>query len=353
MKINQILPALSYGDAVGNDAIEIRNSLRRMGYESDIYAKHIHPKVNKFAKPLKNYRKDSGNIVIYHFSLAGFDVTDFVRNLPDMKILIYHNITPQHYFKNINDELYNVCRYGREELKSLNKVVKLALGDSEYNRKELEINGFNGTGVLPIMLDFSKYTLQPDKRIIKKFEDDYVNLVFVGRISPNKKQDDLIRTFYFYKKINPKSRLILVGSHKGMDNYFLQLIKLVERLNLINDVVFTGHVDFDGMIAYYHLADVFLCMSEHEGFCVPLLESMYFNIPIIAYSSTAIPYTLGNCGILANEKKYDEIAEMINLVITNASIREKLIFRQNERFKDYDKVKTEEKLKNYIKHFIN
>lgn len=352
MKIHQILPALSYGDAVSNDAIEIRHALRRMGYSSDIFAKYIHPKVSKFAKHLNQYKKNASNIVICHFSVAGSDVTEFVKTLPDVKILKYHNITPHHFFNNINDELYNICRYGREELKTLNKVVKLALGDSEYNKKELDFYGFNNTGVLPILIDYSKYDLAPNKKIMKTYDDDYINLLFVGRIAPNKKQEDLIKIFYYYKKINTRCRLFIVGSYIGMEKYFAQLQEMVRRLNLI-DVVFTGHTSFDEMIAYYRLSDVFLCMSEHEGFCVPLIESMYFNIPIVAYNSTAIPYTLTNCGILVNEKRYDEIAETINLLVNDAVLRKKIIEKQNIQLKDFERSKIEEKLKNYIEYIIH
>ncbi len=351
MQVHQILPVLDYGDAVSNDAIEIRHALRRMGYSSDIFAKYIHPKVSKFAKPLNQYKKNASNIVIYHFSVAGSDVTEFVKTLPDVKILKYHNITPHQYFNTINDELYDLCINGREELKTLSTTVKLSLGDSEYNKNELVLYGFNNTGILPILIDFSKYNMTPNAKVLKKYDDNCVNLLFIGRISPNKMHEDLIKVFYYYKKIIPKSRLYLVGSYNGMEKYLAQLKELVSRLNL-TDVVFTGHTSFDEMIAYYRLADVFLCMSEHEGFCVPLAESMYFNIPIIAYNSTAIPYTLAGCGILVNEKRYDEIAEMINLLVTDDKLRIKIVERQNERLKDFERPKIEGELKNYI-HQVN
>lgn len=352
MEIHQILPALSYGDAVSNDAIEIRNALRNMGYVSNIYAKYVHEIISKDACPLNKYKKNPNNIVIYHFSLGDLDVTKFVKLLPDTKILIYHNITPYYYFKGINDELAQLCRNGRYELKSLRKDIKHAFGVSEYNRKELLDYGFINTDVLPIIVDFSKYDLNPNNKIIQNFDDGYVNLLFVGRIAPNKKQEDLIKIFYNYKKINSKSRLILLGSCKGMDKYFMKLQEIVRRLNL-TDVVFTGQTSFDEMLAYYHVADVFLCMSEHEGFCVPLLECMYLNVPIIAYNSTAIPYSLGNCGILVNEKRFDEIAEMINLLINDNTLRKKIVSGQRKRLQDFERIKIENKLRNYIENVFN
>lgn len=349
MKIHQILPALNYGDAVSNDVIEIRNALRKMGHKSNIYAKYTHPKVSKFAKQLDTYKPNANNIVIYHFSLANSDVTTFVKSLPDVKVLKYHNITPHQYFDNINSDLFNACMHGRDELKSLSNVIKLALGDSEYNKKELVDNGFNDTGVLPITIDYGKYNISPNKKLMKKYDDGYTNLLFVGRISPNKKQEDLIKIFYYYKKINPKSRLFLVGSQKGMDRYLEELEDIIDRLQL-KDVIFSGHIAFNELIAYYNLADVFVSMSEHEGFCVPLLEAMHFNIPIIAYNSTAIPYTLADSGILVNEKRYDEIAELIHLLLNNNELKNKIVEKQTMRLRDFSALETEKKIEKYIRH---
>lgn len=110
-------------------------------------------------------------------------------------------------------------------------------------------------------------------------DDGYTNFIFVGRVAPNKKQEDVIRAFYCYKKYcNPKSRLFIVGSYNGMERYYHRLRRYVGALELDN-VVFTGHIPFAQILAYYHLADLFLCMSDHEGFCVPLVEAMYFNLP--------------------------------------------------------------------------
>lgn len=346
MEIHQILPTISPGDAIGNDVIEIRNILRKWGYKSDIYAQNIHPKMSKIAKKYIAYKKVSSkdNILIFHFSI-GSEVSDFVKTLPDKKIMIYHNITPHKYFIGINDYLANLLKNGRNELKSFAGITDLALGDSEYNRLELQELGFENTGVLPILVDFEKYN-NPNHKLLEKYRDDYMNILFVGQISPQKRQGDIIKAYYYYKCINPKSRLFLVGNYEGSEKYYKQLQELIRKLKL-KDVHITGIVDFKDMVAYYKLADIFLCMSEHEGFCVPLLESMYFKIPIIAYNSTAIPYTLGDSGILIKKKNYEEIAEMINLLVEDIDLRNKIIKKQNERLKDFDKKKVEKNLKRY------
>ena len=183
---------------------------------------------------------------------------------------------------------------------------------------------------------------------MREFTDDYINFLFVGRIVPNKRQEDVIRIFYYFNKyINSKSRLFLVGTYMNMNKYYVRLNELIERLKLKN-VYITGHVDFKELLAYYRLADIFISMSEHEGFCVPLIESMYFNIPIVAYNSTAIPIILHDAGILVNKKAYEDIAELVNILICDKTLRAKIIKNQQSRLKYFNKSETEEMLKKYI-----
>lgn len=353
LQIHQILTSISYGDAISNDVLEIKNILDSWGYESKIFSRHIHPKFVQFTQFFTEYQKYSSpeNILIFHFSI-GSEVSEFVKTLPDKKIIIYHNITPHKYFEGINDTLVQLLKDGRRELKEFAGIVDLALGDSEYNRRELEELGFKNTGVLPIIIDFEMYKQEPDKKVLKKFDDDNINFIFVGRLSPNKKQEDVIKTFYYYNKyINSRSRLFLVGSYEGTEKYHAQLINLARQLNLKN-VHFIGQADLTELLAYYKLADVFISMSEHEGFCVPLLESMYFGIPIIAFNSTAIPYTLNGTGILLNERNYEVVAEIAHIIVKDEKIRTKIVEKQNLQLKEFEKSKLEKILKNYIKEVI-
>lgn len=349
LQIHQLLTSISYGDAISNDVFEIKKILDSWGYESMIFSRHIHPKLAHITQFYTEYQKFSSpeNILIFHLSI-GSEISEFVKTLPDKKIIIYHNITPHRYFEGINDTLVQFLKDGRKELAEFVGIVDLALGDSEFNRKELEELGFKKTGVLPIIIDFEIYKQEPDKKVLKKFKDNYINFIFVGRLSPNKKQEDVIKTFYYYNTfINSRSRLFLVGSFTGTEKYHAQLINLVKQLNLKN-VYITGQVEFIELLAYYKLADVFLSMSEHEGFCVPLVESMYFGIPIIAYNSTAIPYTLNGTGILVNEKNYEVVAEIVHVLLNNNELKERIIEKERIRFKELDRSKLKDLLKEYI-----
>lgn len=351
IQIHQFATTLDYGDAVSNDILSIKHILNNLGFKSKIYADNIHPAIKHECYNYKKYINVETDIIIHHFSI-GTDFDSYINSFKNKKILIYHNITPSSYFSCYNGELESRCRSGRKQLEKFKNNIILALGDSEYNEKELINFGFNNTGVLPIIVDFEKYKERPARNILDKFNDEKTNLLFVGRVFPNKKQEDIIKVFYYYKKfIDPNARLFLIGSYKGMEKYHEQLQILIKNLNL-KDIYIAGKVEFKELLSYYKMADVFISMSEHEGFCVPLLESMYFKIPIVAYNSTAVPYTLGNSGILVNNKNYEEIAEMINFLVENDELRKRIVKKQEERLKDFDKSKVENKLKEYIDRVI-
>ncbi|MEK6691261.1 MAG: glycosyltransferase family 4 protein [Nitrospirota bacterium] len=350
--VYQILPNMSYGDAITNHVLVIKDILKELGYNTGVFSMNQDPRLSGLAQSYKDYRSLSSedNILIYHFSI-GSEITDFFKTLPDKKMIVYHNITPSHFFLGINRMAEEDCRKGREELKGLVTLVDVALGVSEFNRLGLEEAGFKITGVLPIVLNDSFYSRKPNRRLLKMFNDGKVNLLHVGRIAPNKKIEDVIRVFYFYNhKINPASRLLIVGSDVNMENYAFGLKELSDGFGL-GEVYFIGAASIEELNACYRVAHLYICMSEHEGFCVPLLEAMYFGIPIIAYNSSGIPYTLGDAGMLVNEKNFEEIAEMVDILVRDAEIREKVIEGQRKRLEDFSRERLRESLKEYLDRF--
>ena len=180
----------------------------------------------------------------------------------------------------------------------------------------------------------------------------YVNFIFVGRIAPNKKQEDVIRAFSCYQRFcNPKSRLILVGSWSGAESYYRRLCRYTAALQAEN-VLFTGHIPFPDILAYYHVADLFLCMSEHEGFCVPLVEAMYFGVPILAYRACAVPDTLGDSGILLDKKDPVEAAMVADRILTDTSLRRELVARQRRRQQDFSYGAVRALLESQLREFL-
>jgi glycosyltransferase involved in cell wall biosynthesis len=235
----------------------------------------------------------------------------------------------------------------------LKDKVEYCLADSSYNRSDLLRMGYTcPIDVRPILIRFEDYKQTPDEETIRKYSDGKKNLIFVGRIAPNKKQEDVIRAFYHYKKLNPESRLILVGSYSGMENYYNRLVKYAAALGLKDDVVFTGHIKFSAILAFYRIADVFVCMSAHEGFCVPLAEAMFFDVPIVALDTSAISDTLGGSGFLVDDNDPVFVSRVIDRVLNDEALRNELISGQRRRLKDfsYEKIKDTftEQLKNFI-----
>jgi len=328
--------------------MEIQRLLKSWGHQSLIFAVDIHDDVRSLVKPYKKLkgRRLRDAIIIYHFSI-GSELSNFFTALPNKKVLIYHNITPGDFLRGYDEYIRDILDDGREELHLFVGACDLALGDSEFNRLELEEMGFKNTGVLPIILDFEKYSGETSSKILRRYDDDWKNILFVGKIYPNKCQEDIILAFYFYKTyINPKSRLFLIGI-PGIERYDFILEEIVRQLHL-KDVHLTGLVPDNELAAYYKIADLMVCMSEHEGFNVPLLEAMHANIPILAYNSTSIPYTLDGAGVLINKKCYEEIAEMMDLLMENQTLRSRILETQRKRLPFFQKPRLEGILKSYI-----
>lgn len=352
--VHQMLPDFSYGDAIGNDVLAIRKTLRAWGYDSEIYAQHVHPRLTLEYRPYQEYAAVSRpeNVLIFHFSI-GSELSEFVKGLPDRKILLYHNITPPHFFHGINAEVERRCAWGYEELKRLAPYFDLGLGVSDFNRQDLEKAGFRKTGVLPIFFDFKDYHQTYDEVLKNRLSDGRVNVLHVGRIVPQKKIEDLVRVFFlFQKRLVPDSRLILVGTDSGVRNYSRAVKEMIETLGLQEKVLMPGFASFRELITYYATAQVYLCLSEHEGFCVPLVESMYFGIPIIAYLAGGIPETLGGAGVGLRGKDPEEVAEIMGLILEDEELRKKIVAEEKKRVQDFALERNQERLKAHLVPFL-
>ncbi len=325
-RVHQLLAALSYGDAVSNHALAIQSALRGAGYESDIFVEHVHPRMTRFVRPYWEYPSVSTpeTVCLFHFSI-GSAAGPLIFSRPDRVVTIYHNVTPAEYFIGYRPHLVGLTYHGRRQLSAFAERSALALADSEFNRQELEAAGFEPTAVFPILPDFKLYERPGSPLTRALYADDRTNLLFVGRISPNKRIEDLIRVFAYYQRyVDARSRLLLVGDHRGYEKYYDRLQEMARALG-VEEVVFTGHVDDDDLVAYYRLGHVFLCLSEHEGYCVPLLEAMATGLPIVAKDAGAVRGTLQGAGVLLQETQPEIVAELIAEILGNAALRERIL----------------------------
>ncbi len=336
MEVHQFATSLTYGDAISDEALEIQRALRKQGFKSEIFTRFYEPRMAKYVRDFREYSKfsSSSNVVIFHFSI-GSPVSKMFFRIPDKRVMIYHNITPYEFFLDYHRILSRECYKGRLEIKLFVDKVDLALGDSEFNRRELESLGYSKTGVLPLLVDFSKFEGKGDPVVQRMFDSGKFTILFVGRVIPNKKFEDVIKVFYFYKKYyNPRSQLLLVGDYRGMERYLAALQELVGKLEL-SDVHFTGRVDFAELLAFFRLADVYVSMSEHEGFGVPLVESFYLELPVVAYAAGAVEETLNGGGILVREKDFARIAALLDGLNKDESFKKKIVSSQKTALSKY------------------
>ena len=327
--VHQVLATLGYGDAIGHEVLGIQRALRQAGYESDIFVETADRRLESLTRDYRELVDASrpDNLLLHHFSI-GSKASRTAYAVPDRMALIYHNITPPEYFVGLHRMLARQCFRGRRELQAYVDRCDLALGDSEFNRQDLEALGFPRTDVLPVVPDFSHLDDPPNRFVADQFDDEWTNVLFVGRVIANKKIDDLIRYFHAYQStFNPRSRLLIVGVFSLFERYMAALNHLVEELG-VRDVHFVGHVTDAELVAYYEVADLFLCASEHEGFCVPLVEAFYKQIPVLAYAATAVPATMDGGGVLFDEKDPLYVAGLMDGILTNAKLQDELLERQ-------------------------
>jgi len=357
-RVHQICARLQYGDAVTNQVLRIHEVLRSWGWESHVYATSNDAATSSYNEGLKAYRRFMGSredILLFHYSVYD-DNHRLYLGTRNRRVLIYHNITPPELLGSFDNHLADFCRRGRELLPKLARC-DLALGDSEYNRRELVEAGFpeEKTGVLPIFLDLGRLGGEYNTRLREELEDGKVNVLFVGRLVPNKRVEDLIDLFSFYHRhVNVLSRLLLVGTSWSVD-YTGELARRVRSHGLQGRVSIPGGsqgVSEEDLRAYYRAAHLFVTCSVHEGFCVPLLESMFFRVPILARRAAAIPHTLGDAGVTFEGLDIPLLAEVMEEMASNRRLREALALRMERRLREFDAARTEEKLRNYLQALL-
>jgi len=351
--IHQIVTGLTYGDAITHHSCAVQDIVRSWGFSSHLFAEHRGPEFLSDCYDLRSFQSmvSSDDPVIFHYSIHSH-ASDLVRTISNPLILVYHNITPSHFFSSYNQRYAALLEKGRLELQKFQSRTVFALADSEYNRQELEEIGFSKTAVFPIIFNNQMYRVPANRVLLEMFDDEYVNLLCVGRIVPQKKLEDAIRMFALYRRaINNKARLIFIGEHRGFESYFYALLRLVDRLEL-GEVYFTGLIPFNELISFYRIADVLLSASLHEGFCVPLLEAMYFRVPIVARSCGAIPSTLDSAGILYDSASPLLLAELVDYIIHHKEIRRKLAERGQTVLKKHSDVSSKEVLHSLLADFL-
>jgi glycosyltransferase involved in cell wall biosynthesis len=337
MIVHQWVPAAHKGDAIGDSARRVRGLLRGLGHESELFALTVDDDLKGDVRPFADSAAWRGGITIFHYALPS-PMTAAFAALDHGRVLQYHNVTPAAYFAPYDPALFRLASLGRQELATLVGHVDLALGDSEYNRRELAELGFNPTGVFPIAVDTARVTRAVRLPALETILDDgLVNFLFVGRVAPNKKIEDHIKLAEVYKRyVDAYYRFIFVGRYDVVPRYYAMIRGLMADYRLLHDrFVFTGPVPDDELAAYYRHAAVYISLSEHEGFCVPLVEAMAADVPVLAYAAAAVPDTLGGAGVQFAPKDLEIAAELLGQLAFDDTTRAAVIAGQRRRLADF------------------
>ncbi|MGH9282752.1 MAG: glycosyltransferase family 4 protein [Acidimicrobiales bacterium] len=362
--IHQFLPTFAPRDAIGTHALQVRRVLRDMGVESEIYAKGIVrgralAPVASVARPYRAFaRRRPGATgptwLLYQLS-TGSEVADFVLARPEPKLVNYHNVTPASLFAAWEPHLASECALGRRQLRALAPWVELGIAVSGFNRSELDEAGYGRTAVAPVLADLDRGTA-PDPAVRDRLagarDQGGSDWLFVGRVAPHKCQHDVVRAFAVYRRVyDPRARLHLVGG-PGSNAYVTTLERYVASLGLAGAVRLTGSVPAGALRAHFEATDVFVCLSEHEGFCVPIVEAMRHGVPVVAYAATAVPETVAGAGVLLESKDPLTVAAAVHRVLEDGALRDQLVAAGARRAEDFTLARATRRFTEVIGSFL-
>lgn len=334
-RADQFAPTVAYGDAIGNDIFELQRLFWKRGVVSDVFADETKPGVEPFVRPWHELREPARDAtLLVHVSMGNESLSEIAK-IARRKAVVYHNITPPQFFEGISDHLARYSQLGRDQLRELARTSELGIADSEFNRRELEEAGFDRTAVVPILTDPSAWEVSPDPEVAAELADERTSILVAGQILPQKAIHDVLDAFARYRQTDATARLYLVGSH-GMSGPYLDRVReKVRDLDISEATRLTGSVTIEQYVAYFRGASVLLTLSDHEGFCVPLLEAMRSDLPIVAHAAGAIPETLGDAGILLEDKGPDAVAAALERAIRDRERRADLIGKGRRRLADF------------------
>lgn len=361
MRIDQYLPGFAPHDAIGNHTLATRKVLRQAGFQSDIWAEHILGDLRRQARPYLDDHHNSGRdrVMLYQSSTSSAMADWLIERVKNGEHLLshYHNITPGSYFARWEPHIAVAMDNARAELARMAPHVEFSFADSSYNEAELIEVGYGATMTCPLLVDLEEYHRPPDPetldRLRRRRDESGAQWLFVGRVAPNKCQHDVIGAFAVYRKaFDPRARLTLVGGGTS-PNYLHALERLVGELELGDSVEFLSGVGAAELLAHWAVADVFVCLSEHEGFCVPVLEAMELGVPVVAFSSSALPETVGEAGVLLEDKDPLTVAEAVGTVCQPGPERDRLVQAGHERAADFSLQNTSRRLLAAIENYLS
>jgi glycosyltransferase involved in cell wall biosynthesis len=347
IRVHQFHSGSSVADAVTNCMFFVQSMLENFGFESDIFVEHLDPSLSGRIRRLEDLRPAESDLLLIHHSM-GHDAFSRLADLRCRKFLVYHNITPPRFFEE-NDPFHFYGMKGYSQLAQFRDIVESAIAVSPFNARQLKQRGFQNVTVIPLLKDFAAIRYAPHAKTPYFDEAAVRRLLFVGRVVPHKCQHELVE---FVDKVRSIGRvplgLILVGHFDDANGYKSHLDALVHRSGLGRRVEITGQVTDEELFGWYRAANAYVSLSEHEGFGVPLVEAMAFDLPVIAYASAAVAETLGDAGITISEKDPERILEPLMRLHEDRSFRGEVIRSQRQRLLRFSRKRIESELRHWL-----
>ncbi|MFZ4515478.1 MAG: glycosyltransferase [Acidimicrobiia bacterium] len=337
--LHQFIPTLARNDAVGRHTLEVQKVLRAYGVESEIFTENTpEPALRSVSRPYGEFGADGRNadaVLLYQAS-TGSLLSEWLYDRTDELVINYHNITPAEFFQRWEPSVAAELIVGRHQIEQLAAVTQLAIADSSYNAGELADYGYVRTSVVPILFDATAFHVAPDQRLAAELAARRgTHWLFVGRIAPNKCQHDVVKAFAYFRRLHdPAARLTLVGK-SASHRYYETLMAFIAELGLSECVEVVKGASPEKLTAHFEAADVFVCLSEHEGFCVPLLEAMYHELPVVAYRAAAVPETAGDGALLLDSKSPAVVAAAVHRVCSDSALSKALTYAGIERLTQF------------------
>jgi glycosyltransferase involved in cell wall biosynthesis len=337
------VPVLAVRDAVGSHTLEVQGVLREMGFRSEIFVADVSPDLADRAHPYRVYpyrsNDPSRTWLLYQCSIGNL-MADFIAERQEPKLVNYHNLTPAALLEAWDPGAVHSVTVGRHQLERLAPEVVSAIAMSRFSELELQEAGYRSTSVVPPLYDRHFLEQEPDPAALERLRADRADggadLLFVGRISPSKGQHHLVEALAAYRRAyDSRARLRLVGGASS-PAYRDALERFVADLRMEEAVDFAGSVTTAELVAYYRTADVFVCCSDHEGFCVPLLEAMHYEVPVVAYGVAAVPETVGAGGLVIPSKSPAHVAAAVHRVVDDKRVRDLLTSAGQARVAELD-----------------
>jgi len=351
--VHQLVPRLAWGDAVGNQVRYLRELLRGWGFASEIYAEQWDASCQEWVRPAKDYPReaeDTSTLLIHHSFESR--LVPLVARSPGRKALIYHNVTPARLFEGFERKVAQACEAARDELLALRPLVERAWAYSRFSAEELVAAGFPHVGELPFAVDWSAFDVEPDPVLRAELEEGGPTLLFVGRAVPSKRMDDVLRVFTAWQRLyEPRARLVIAGYLNRETPYGAYLYGLKEMLGA-ERVHLLGRVSAAQLSACYAAASVYLSMSRHEGFGVPLLEAMHRGVPVVAYGAAAVAETMGGAGVATLTNEPLEVARLLAALQGDPTSRREMIAAQHARVARLGQAAVAEAVRDALQPFL-